>query len=259
MAAEALEQSMLESKDKEQLLAIAQALGIKTTSRAAKATLIDKILETTGGGSPSPTNGRAPKVAKEAVAPPATVDETAVVDVAEPAAESQPSAEAPFGTVPSDTAIDAAIAAVASLDAPIDADVEVVLGPDGEPLADWEIALIKSGEVQVTDLAVSPAAAKTSPSPTASSDGDDGETEGDAESRNSRRRRRRRNKGRVDGPQGGDQERFDRPERVDDSVLRSTWSRSRSPAISTCATRVTASCASPAICPVATTPTSPSS
>ena len=53
MAAEALEQSMLESKDKEQLLAIAQALGIKTTSRAAKATLIDKILETTGGGSPS--------------------------------------------------------------------------------------------------------------------------------------------------------------------------------------------------------------
>ena len=52
VAAEALEQSMLESKDKEQLLAIAQALGIKTTSRAAKATLIDKILETTGGGSP---------------------------------------------------------------------------------------------------------------------------------------------------------------------------------------------------------------
>ena len=47
MAAEALEQSMLESKDKEQLVAIAQALGIKTTARAAKATLIDKILETT--------------------------------------------------------------------------------------------------------------------------------------------------------------------------------------------------------------------
>ena len=50
MAAEALEQSMLESKDKEQLLAIAQALGIKTTARAAKATLIDKILETTSAG-----------------------------------------------------------------------------------------------------------------------------------------------------------------------------------------------------------------
>jgi transcription termination factor Rho len=50
VAAEALEQSMLESKDKDQLLAIAQALGIKTTARAAKATLISKILETTGVG-----------------------------------------------------------------------------------------------------------------------------------------------------------------------------------------------------------------
>ena len=66
VAAEALEQSMLESKDKEQLLAIAQALGIKTTARAAKATLIDKILETTGGSgpaaeAPASSNGRASK------------------------------------------------------------------------------------------------------------------------------------------------------------------------------------------------------
>src|SRR6476646_10303110 len=58
VAAEALEQSMLESKDKEQLLAIAQALGIKTTARAAKATLIDKILETTRpAAAASSTNG----------------------------------------------------------------------------------------------------------------------------------------------------------------------------------------------------------
>src|SRR4051812_26556936 len=54
VAAEALEQSMLESKDKEQLVAIAQALGIKTTARAAKATLIDKILETTRPADPAP-------------------------------------------------------------------------------------------------------------------------------------------------------------------------------------------------------------
>ena len=58
MAAEALEQSMLESKDKEQLVAIAQALGIKTTARAAKATLIDKILETTRPApAPAAANG----------------------------------------------------------------------------------------------------------------------------------------------------------------------------------------------------------
>jgi hypothetical protein len=78
VAAEALEQSMLESKDKEQLLAIAQALGIKTTSRAAKATLIDKILETTSGGSHDAVapaaNGRAGKAAKEA-APEAARDD----------------------------------------------------------------------------------------------------------------------------------------------------------------------------------------
>ena len=63
MAAEALEKSVLESKDKEQLFAIAQALGIKTTARAAKATLIDKILESTRGAgdadAPAVANGHA--------------------------------------------------------------------------------------------------------------------------------------------------------------------------------------------------------
>ncbi len=204
MAAEALEQSMLESKDKEQLLAIAQALGIKTTSRAAKATLIDKILETTGGGSSddaaaAASNGRATKAAKEPVK--AGVSTEAAAEVSEASAE----ALAPAGD--------------GQQSAP--AEAEVVLGPDGEPLADWEIALIKSGEVAVTDLAVSPSASAPSASTSQSqgSDGDDGDAEGDSESRNSRRRRRRRNKGRAEGPQGGDQERFDRadrPERVDD-------------------------------------------
>lgn len=47
MAAEALEKSALENKDKDQLLAIAQALGVSSVSRASKATLIEKILEKT--------------------------------------------------------------------------------------------------------------------------------------------------------------------------------------------------------------------
>ena len=47
MAAEALEKSVLEGKDREQLMAIAQALGVKSVSRAKKAELIDKILEQT--------------------------------------------------------------------------------------------------------------------------------------------------------------------------------------------------------------------
>jgi transcription termination factor Rho len=203
VAAEALEQSMLESKDKEQLLAIAQALGIKTTARAAKATLIDKILETTGGGSSDaasaspPTNGRVTKAAKDAVpVSPVIID---VIDI--PTVHADPAAaDAKQGDAP--------------------AEPEVILGPDGEPLADWEIELIKSGEVAVTELAVSPASAGASngSSHAQGTDGDDGEGEGDAESRNSRRRRRRRNKGRAEGAPGGEQEqqqRFDRPERQD--------------------------------------------
>jgi transcription termination factor Rho len=207
VAAEALEQSMLESKDKEQLLAIAQALGIKTTSRAAKATLIDKILETTGSGpsngaaAPPTTNGRASKASKEAA--------PAAVAVAEPAAPAD--GEAVEAPVVDEQGPDA----VAPETEPVEP--EVILGPDGEPLADWEIELIKSGEVAVTELAVSPAAAASATSSTSPAHGadDDGDGDADGESRNSRRRRRRRNKGRTDGPQGAEQERVDRPDRPD--------------------------------------------
>ena len=48
MAAEAFEQSVLDAKDKDQLLAIAQALGVKTSARMSKQTVIDRILEATG-------------------------------------------------------------------------------------------------------------------------------------------------------------------------------------------------------------------
>ena len=60
MAAEALEQSVLESKDKDQLLAIAKALGLKASARTKKSDIIDSILETTGSapavsaGAPAP-------------------------------------------------------------------------------------------------------------------------------------------------------------------------------------------------------------
>ena len=49
MAADALEKSVLESKDKEQLVAIASALGIKAGPRAKKEDIITKILDTVGG------------------------------------------------------------------------------------------------------------------------------------------------------------------------------------------------------------------
>src|SRR5580765_1697119 len=50
MSAETLERSVLEGKDREQLVAIASALGIKALSRAKKAEIVDRILEHTGAG-----------------------------------------------------------------------------------------------------------------------------------------------------------------------------------------------------------------
>jgi len=63
VASGALEQSALEAKDREQLVAIAGALGVKSASRAKKAELIEMILEQT-----KPTEV-APKPAKKVDAP----------------------------------------------------------------------------------------------------------------------------------------------------------------------------------------------
>ena len=55
MAAQALEQSALEGKDKDQLLQIAKALGVKGISKLKKADLIGAIIDATGGsGDPAP-------------------------------------------------------------------------------------------------------------------------------------------------------------------------------------------------------------
>ena len=59
MANGALEQSALEAKDREQLVAIAAALGVKSASRAKKSELIDAILEQT-----KPNDEPAPRAEK---------------------------------------------------------------------------------------------------------------------------------------------------------------------------------------------------
>ena len=71
MTAQALEQSALETKDKEQLLAIAKALGLKASARLKKSEIIDQILDTTSGGAgasapaPSPAPAPAPAAADD--------------------------------------------------------------------------------------------------------------------------------------------------------------------------------------------------
>ena len=53
MASEALGQSALEAKDREQLVAIAKALGVKSAARAKKEEIIDLILEQTAPAKPA--------------------------------------------------------------------------------------------------------------------------------------------------------------------------------------------------------------
>ncbi len=72
---EALERSVLENKDRDQLVTIASALGVKTPARAKKSDIIDKILETTGVTA-------APIVAGDAPAARAGRGRTAKSDVA---------------------------------------------------------------------------------------------------------------------------------------------------------------------------------
>ena len=56
MSAETLERSVLEGKDRDQLVAIASALGLKALSRAKKGEIIDRILEHTGAGPAAPAS-----------------------------------------------------------------------------------------------------------------------------------------------------------------------------------------------------------
>jgi transcription termination factor Rho len=81
MAAEAFEQSVLDAKDKDQLLAIAQALGVKTTARMSKQAVIDRILEATGVAPAS--SGEAPAPA-EAAAEPSVEVSAADIDDSDP-------------------------------------------------------------------------------------------------------------------------------------------------------------------------------
>ena len=50
-SSEALERSVLEGKDRDALLRIAEVLGVKASSRTKKAEIVDRILEQTGAAS----------------------------------------------------------------------------------------------------------------------------------------------------------------------------------------------------------------
>ena len=129
MAAEALEKSALESKDKEQLTAIAEALGVKAPARATKAILVEKILEKTGGSAaPAKRAAKAEKPAEEESA-----DESAE-DTDERPAHGDRGGRNNRNDRGDRAERDDKPAKESS--EPI-----VYIGADGEPLAEWEIEL----------------------------------------------------------------------------------------------------------------------
>ena len=199
MAAEALEKSALESKDKDQLMAIAAALGVKTSGRASKTTLVEKILEKTGVPEATPK------------AKPARTDKPVRVDKSE-RSESQDDGD-------SDDTDDAPRRnGAAPQSGPT-----VYVGADGEPLAEWEIELAQHegrlGELQ-TSSGGSSRSDRGDRSDRGPRQGGQGQQrqgqqgqqgqprQGDWEegrgNRNNRNRRRRGRNGRDEGPQGDD-------------------------------------------------------
>ena len=193
MAAEALEKSALESKDKDQLMAIAAALGVKTSGRASKTTLVEKILEKTG----APEATAKPKSAR--VEKPARAEKSERTQT-DNDSDDDSNGDAPRGGKPSTQ------------------EPTVYLGADGEPLAEWEIELAQHegrlGELQTAGPSTSGRGDRGDRGPRQGQQNQQrqgqqnqqrqGEWEEGRGNRNNRNRRRRGRNGRDEGPQGDD-------------------------------------------------------
>jgi transcription termination factor Rho len=174
VAAAALEQSILESKDKDTLMEMAKALGVKVNARLKKSDIIDKILDTTGSG---------PSTAAQPAGSNGSTNGSA------PGGDESNGADPTNGAGPANDADDTApiptVATAAEPPADADAPGEVVLGPDGEPLADWEIELLRNGEAEHADV----------PATTTAPDGDRSRDDRPRNDRTDRSESRNRNDG----------------------------------------------------------------
>src|SRR5207249_6086371 len=81
---QALERSVLEAKERDELATIAEALGLKPSARASKAGLVDAILQGIGVEEPKPKKTRARKKAGDTEGDAAAADNG---DTAAPASE----------------------------------------------------------------------------------------------------------------------------------------------------------------------------
>jgi len=202
VAAQALEQSVLETKDKDQLLAISKALGVKVTARSKKADIISAILATTGGSSAGDaTDQSASSGAENASTSGGGRSSTSTTE-----------------DVPAETTDDS------TASAPSKKIAEAAPAPatDEEPPAEWELEFSAEPAEDVATDGSSERGGQNRDGQqrdgqqrdgqrqqrNGQHDGQrqDGPREADGESRN-RRRRRRRKGGRPDeGPQGEDRD-----------------------------------------------------
>ena len=197
MAAQALEQSVLETKDKDQLLAISKALGVKVTARSKKADIISAILATTGGSSAGDATDQ-PASSGAEKASTSGGDRSATSTTEDAPSEKNDDSTA---SAPSKKAAEAAPAPAT----------------DEEPPAEWELEFsAEPAEDVVTDGSSERGGQNRDGQQrdgqrqqrNGQRDGQrqDGPRDADGESRN-RRRRRRRKGGRPDeGPQGEDRD-----------------------------------------------------
>ena len=200
MAAQALEQSVLETKDKDQLLAISKALGVKVTARSKKADIISAILATTGGSSAGDATDQSASSGAEKAST-SGGDRSATSTTEDAPAEKNDDSTA---SAPSKKTAEAA---------PAPATHE-------EPPAEWELEFSAEPAEDVAKESSSERGGQNRDGQqrdgqrqqrNGQRDGQrqDGPRDADGESRN-RRRRRRRKGGRPDeGPQGEDRDFFE--------------------------------------------------
>jgi transcription termination factor Rho len=205
---------MLESKDKDTLLEMAKALGVKANSRLKKADIITKILDTTGsstsssdasgngnGSASDSSTSKAPTAEKPSEAPADGATDTSAKPDDRTARSSgrkgqsrSEQGETEQGETKSD---DVKSDESKSADAK-PSDAKPQLGADGEPLADWEIQLAEHGVEDPPN--------ETSTGSDRDSSGSDGDSQ--PQNRNTGRQQRSRNDGqgggnRNDGQGGG--------------------------------------------------------
>src|SRR5262249_17266603 len=159
---------VLESKDREQLLAIASALGVKANSRTKKGDIVDRILEQvrgdaqpSAGGDATPVNGHANDAKGGAAVAVEPLPEDAAVAVAAPGAVEPRGAEGPAGAgAPGSETAGAGSAATTVGVLPAD--------PFEEPPAEWELAL-DGGDGAPSEAAVAGSTAAPAGAPAAAS------------------------------------------------------------------------------------------